>query len=56
MVAPDALAVRVKWQANNQLTVLSFSDLAKATKQKKVGTVTIDYPEVTNPDLFQPSE
>jgi hypothetical protein len=56
MVAADALAVRVKWQGNNQLTVLSFSDLTKATKQKQVGTVTVDYPEVTNPDLFQPSQ
>jgi hypothetical protein len=54
VVCPDALAVRVKWQSNNQLTVLSFSDLSKATKQKRVGNVSIDYPAVTNPDLFQP--
>jgi hypothetical protein len=54
VVCPDALAVRVRWQGNNQLTVLSFSDLSKATKQKRVGNVSIDYPEVTNPDLFQP--
>jgi hypothetical protein len=54
VVCPDALAVRVRWQSNNQLTVLSFSDLSKATKQKRVGNVNIDYPAVTNPDLFQP--
>jgi hypothetical protein len=54
VACPDALAVRVKWQGNNQLTVLSFSDLSKATKQKQVGNVSVDYPEVTNPDLFQP--
>ena len=52
VVCPDALAVRVRWQSNNQLTVLSFSDLSKATKQKRVGNVSIDYPAVTNPDLF----
>jgi hypothetical protein len=56
VVCPDALAVRVRWQGNNQLTVLSFSDLSKATKQKQVGNVSIDYPEVTNPDLYQPSD
>jgi hypothetical protein len=57
VVCPDALAVRVRWQSNNQLTVLSFSDLSNATKQKHVGDVSIDYPEVTNPDLFPaPSE
>jgi hypothetical protein len=39
VVCPDALAVRVRWQSNNQLTVLSFS---------------VDYPAVTNPDLFRP--
>jgi hypothetical protein len=54
VVCPDALAVRVKWQGNSQLTVLSFSDLAGATKQKQVGNVSIDYPHVSNPDLFQP--
>jgi hypothetical protein len=54
VVCPDALAVRVRWQSNNQLTVLSFSDLSKATKQKRVGNVSIDYPAVANPDLFQP--
>jgi hypothetical protein len=54
VVCPDALAVRVRWQSSNQLTVLSFSDLSKATKQKRVGSVNIDYPAVTNPDLFQP--
>jgi hypothetical protein len=54
VVCLDALAVRVRWQGNNQLTVLSFSDLSKATKQKQVGDVSIDYPEVTNPDLFAP--
>jgi hypothetical protein len=54
VVCPDALAVRVRWQGNNQLTVLSFSDLSKATKQKQVGNVSVDYPEVTNPDLFAP--
>ena len=54
VVCPDALAVRVRWQSNNQLTVLSFSDLSKATKQKRVGNVSIDYPGVTNPDLFHP--
>ena len=52
VVCPDALAVRVRWQSNNQLTVLSFSDLSNATKQKRVGNVSIDYPAVTNPDLF----
>jgi hypothetical protein len=54
LVCPDALAVRVRWQGNNQLTVLSFSDLSKATKQKQVGNVSVDYPEVTNPDLYGP--
>ena len=54
VVCPDALAVRVRWQSNSQLTVLSFSDLSSATKQKRVGHVSIDYPAVTNPDLFQP--
>jgi len=54
VVCPDALAVRVRWQSNSQLTVLSFSDLSKATKQKRVGNVSIDYPAVTNPDLFRP--
>ncbi len=54
VVCPDALAVRVRWQSNNQLTVLSFSDLSKATKQKRVGNVSVDYPAVTNPDLFRP--
>jgi hypothetical protein len=54
VVCPDALALRVRWQGNSQLTVLSFSDLSKATKQKQVGNVSVDYPEVTNPDLFQP--
>jgi len=54
VVCPDAMAVRVRWQSNTQLTVLSFSDLSKATKQKRVGNVSIDYPAVTNPDLFQP--
>jgi hypothetical protein len=52
VVCPDALAVRVRWQTNNQLTVLSFSDLSNATKQKQVQSVSIDYPAVTNPDLF----
>jgi hypothetical protein len=54
VICPDALAVRVRWQSNNQLTVLSFSDLSKATKQKRVGNVSVDYPAVTNPDLFRP--
>jgi hypothetical protein len=54
VVCPDALAVRVRWQSNNQLTVLSFSDLSKATRHKQVGNVNIDYPAVTNPDLFMP--
>jgi hypothetical protein len=53
MVCPDALAVRVRWRASNQLTVLSFSDLANATKQKQVRNVSIEYPQVLNPDLFQ---
>ena len=56
MVASDALAVRVKWQGNTELTVLSFSDPAKATKQQQVGAVTVEYPEVTNPDLFQQTQ
>jgi hypothetical protein len=54
VVCPDAMAVRVRWRGNNQLTVLSFSDLSKATKQKQVGNVSVEYPEVTNPDLFRP--
>jgi hypothetical protein len=54
VVCPDALAIRVRWQSNNQLTVLSFSDLSKATRYKQVGNVNIDYPAVTNPDLFMP--
>ena len=54
VVCPDALAVRVRWQGNNQLTVLSFSDLSKATKLQQVGNVSVDYPAVTNPDLFAP--
>jgi hypothetical protein len=54
VVCPDALAIRVRWQSNNQLTVLSFSDLSKAAKQQRVGNVSIDYPAVTNPDLFRP--
>jgi hypothetical protein len=54
VVCPDALAVRVRWRGNNQLTVLSFSDLSKAEKQQQVGNVSVDYPQVANPDLFQP--
>jgi hypothetical protein len=53
VVCPDALAVRVRWQAADRLVVLSFSDLANATKQEKVQNVSIEYPRVLNPDLFQ---
>jgi hypothetical protein len=38
------------------LTVLSFSDLANATKQKQVRNVSIEYPQVLNPQLFQPQD
>jgi hypothetical protein len=54
MVCPDALAVRVSWQGNNHVTVLSFSDLSNATKQKQVRNVSIEYPQVSNPQLFRP--
>jgi hypothetical protein len=53
MVCPDALAVRVRWQAADHLVVLSFSELANSTKQKQVRNVSIEYPQVLNPDLFQ---
>jgi hypothetical protein len=53
MVCQDALAVRVRWQATDHLVVLSFSDLANATKQKQLRNVSIEYPQVLNPDLFE---
>ncbi len=56
VVCPDALAVRVRWQGGGRLTVFSFSDLANATKQKQVRNVSIEYPQVLNPQLFQPQD
>src|SRR5260370_26175569 len=51
VVCPDALAFRVRWQSNNQLTVLSFSDLFNASHHKHVAYVNIDYPTEANPHV-----